>query len=54
MDFRALSIRHYRLYRHQWRSGDIIVWDNRCTMHRAEHSAVIGDRLLHRRLVLSA
>jgi taurine dioxygenase len=48
------SIRHYRLYRHQWRSGDIIIWDNRCTMHRADHSAVSGDRLLHRGLVLSA
>ncbi|WP_309742683.1 MULTISPECIES: TauD/TfdA family dioxygenase [unclassified Chamaesiphon] len=48
------SIRNYRLYRHQWRSGDIIIWDNRCTMHRADHSAVIGDRLLHRGLVLSA
>jgi taurine dioxygenase len=48
------SIRHYRLYRHQWRSGDIIIWDNRCTMHRADHSAVSGDRLLHRGLVLNA
>ena len=23
------------VYRHQWRKGDLIVWDNRCTMHRA-------------------
>lgn len=23
------------VYRHQWRPGDLIVWDNRCTMHRA-------------------
>lgn len=22
-------------YRHQWRVGDAIVWDNRCTQHRA-------------------
>jgi taurine dioxygenase len=46
------SIRHYRLYRHRWRPGDIAIWDNRCTMHRADHSQVIGDRLLHRGLVL--
>jgi taurine dioxygenase len=46
------SIRHYRLYRHKWQSGDIAIWDNRCTMHRADHSEVIGDRLLHRGLVL--
>ncbi len=23
------------VYRHRWRVGDIVVWDNRCTMHRA-------------------
>lgn len=46
------SIRHYRLYRHNWQPGDIAIWDNRCTMHRADHSAVIGDRVLHRGLVL--
>ena len=25
-------------YRHQWRVHDLLVWDNRCTMHRA-----VGD-----------
>ena len=23
------------LYRHQWRKNDILVWDNRCTLHQA-------------------
>jgi taurine dioxygenase len=23
------------VYRHQWRQGDILIWDNRCTMHQA-------------------
>jgi alpha-ketoglutarate-dependent 2,4-dichlorophenoxyacetate dioxygenase len=23
------------VYRHQWRDGDLVIWDNRCTMHRA-------------------
>jgi alpha-ketoglutarate-dependent 2,4-dichlorophenoxyacetate dioxygenase len=22
------------VYRHQWRVGDFVIWDNRCTMHR--------------------
>ena len=22
------------IYRHSWRLGDIVIWDNRCTMHR--------------------
>jgi taurine dioxygenase len=23
------------VYRHQWRENDIVIWDNRCTMHQA-------------------
>jgi alpha-ketoglutarate-dependent 2,4-dichlorophenoxyacetate dioxygenase len=22
------------VYRHRWRENDVVVWDNRCTMHR--------------------
>ena len=29
------ATRHEFVYRHQWRKDDIIVWDNRCTMHLA-------------------
>jgi len=47
------SIRPRRLYRHDWQNGDIVIWDNRCTMHRADHAKVIGDRVLHRGLVAS-
>jgi taurine dioxygenase len=54
------SIRHYRLYCHQWQPDDILVWDNRCTMHRADVAQFSGnwatsplrDRVLHRGLVL--
>ncbi len=31
----AFSVRPAHTYRHRWRSGDIIFWDNRCTMHYA-------------------
>ena len=24
-----------RTYQHKWTPGDIVVWDNRCVMHRA-------------------
>jgi alpha-ketoglutarate-dependent 2,4-dichlorophenoxyacetate dioxygenase len=23
------------VYRHEWRLHDLVIWDNRCTMHRA-------------------
>ncbi|MEE4539861.1 MAG: TauD/TfdA family dioxygenase [Erythrobacter sp.] len=45
------STRARFVYRHRWRAGDIVLWDNRTTMHRADHSAVKGDRVLHRGLV---
>lgn len=38
-----------RIYRHRWRNGDVVMWDNRCTMHYAVHD--FGDdakRDLHR------
>ena len=24
------------VYRHVWREGDLVIWDNRCTMHRGQ------------------
>lgn len=45
------SIRSRALYRHHWQPGDIVIWDNRCTLHRADHSQVVGDRILHRGLI---
>ncbi len=32
MDF---ACRAPRIYRHHWQTGDIVVWDNRCLLHRA-------------------
>ncbi|MEM7695702.1 MAG: TauD/TfdA family dioxygenase [Pseudomonadota bacterium] len=37
--------------RHAWAPGDVVVWDNRCTLHAADHSAVVGTRTLYRGLV---
>ena len=38
-------------WRHVWRAGEILIWDNRCTLHKADHGAVLGDRVLHRGMV---
>ncbi len=46
------SIARNPIYRHRWRSGDVVIWDDRCTLHRADHFEVQGDRVLHRGLVL--
>jgi taurine dioxygenase len=45
------SSREERVLRHGWAPGDVVIWDNRCVMHRADHLGVDGDRILHRGLV---
>lgn len=32
-----------KVYSHQWRAGDLLMWDNRCTMHRARPYAYDRD-----------
>ncbi len=37
------------LYRHRWRAGDVVTWDNRCVMHYAEYDYDDGrPRLMNR------
>jgi taurine dioxygenase len=38
-------------YRHQWLPGDVIMWDNRCTVHYAVHDYGDAPRVLHRTIV---
>lgn len=33
---------------HSWRSGDVLMWDNRCTMHRREAFDNNARRIMHR------
>ena len=37
--------------RHGWALGDVVMWDNRCVMHKADHSGVVGRRVMHRGMV---
>jgi taurine dioxygenase len=36
------------IYRHMWQQGDVVVWDNRCTMHYAVHDYGEQERVLNR------
>lgn len=38
------------VYTHRWRAGDLVIWDDRCTMHRG----TVFDDLRHRRDVQRA
>ena len=35
-------------YRHHWRVGDLVLWDNRCTMHRRDPFDAGARRVMHR------
>ncbi|MEQ9125331.1 MAG: TauD/TfdA family dioxygenase, partial [Alphaproteobacteria bacterium] len=39
------------VYRHSWRVGDLVVWDNRCTMHRARPFDLTEPRDMRRTTV---
>jgi taurine dioxygenase len=34
-ELETFATRPERIYSHKWRPGDLVVWDNRCTLHRA-------------------
>jgi alpha-ketoglutarate-dependent taurine dioxygenase len=36
------------VYRHSWQIGDLVIWDNRGTMHRALPYSATSNRLMHR------
>jgi alpha-ketoglutarate-dependent 2,4-dichlorophenoxyacetate dioxygenase len=34
LDLNAHATQAQFVYHHEWRVGDLVIWDNRCTMHR--------------------
>jgi alpha-ketoglutarate-dependent taurine dioxygenase len=54
-----------RVFRHRWHPGDLVVWDNRCVLHRARpypatearsmvHTRVAGDEATERAPMVAA
>jgi taurine dioxygenase len=35
-------------WRHRWQCGDLVLWDNRCTMHRRDAFDPTARRVMHR------
>jgi taurine dioxygenase len=44
----AHSVQPDTMYRHMWKPGDLLMWDNRCTMHYAVHDYGTQTRNMHR------
>jgi len=36
------------IYRHKWRVGDLLMWDNRCVIHRRDAFDPASRRIMHR------
>lgn len=47
----AHATRAENTYRHAWAPGDVVMWDNACVLHAADHADVVGDRVMHRGMV---
>lgn len=47
-ELEALVTQPQFVYSHQWQAGDVLVWDNRCTLHRATPYDPTYRRTLYR------
>jgi len=44
----AIATAEALCWRHQWRVGDVVMWDNRCVMHRRDAFDASARRVMHR------
>ncbi len=52
-ELNALAVHPDLTYQHRWRTGQLLVWDNRCVMHRAtSYDAATQGRVIRRCTVL--
>ena len=51
-DLTAHATQREFVYRHTWRLGDLVIWDNRCTMHRGRPHDEAQPRDLRRATTL--
>ena len=49
--YKTVTQDRYR-YNHTWRTGDILVWDNRCPLHSVNMDFPVGQTRLHQRILI--
>ncbi len=49
-ELRGYMIQPDAVYRHQWRRGDAVIWDNRCTYHKAAADYPPEEERIHWRV----
>jgi alpha-ketoglutarate-dependent taurine dioxygenase len=53
----GIATREGGIYTHKWRPGDVMIWDNRCTLHRSagfDYQSTVHRRMLKRIIVAGA
>lgn len=50
----AHACRPENTYKHRWRVGDVLMWDNRVTMHRRDPFDAASRRVMHRTQIKGA
>ena len=48
MDLLEHATQREFVYRHTWRNGDVLMWDNRCTLHRGRRYDLAAKREIRR------
>ena len=43
-----------KVYSHQWRQNDLVIWDNRCTLHRVRRYRASAEARIMRRVTTQA
>ena len=46
-DLVAFACRPPRVHTHRWQPGDVVIWDNRCVLHRARPWSLDEPRVMH-------
>lgn len=54
LDLNAHATQRRFVYSHRWRVGDLVIWDNRCTMHRGRPHDETQPRDLRRATTLDS
>ena len=49
----AIATREEFTWHNEWQAGDVVLWDNRCTMHRRDPFDPNSRRILHRTQIKS-
>jgi taurine dioxygenase len=50
----SYATRAENAWQHQWQPGDVVLWDNRCSMHRRDSFDPSARRILYRTQIKSA